>query len=152
MKGLTQLMMIIACGSWIVVEENLAIAKPAFKSDFSIVQNIDNTAELSVSQEGTGVYSLNNRFRGTITSVSVKVNENGETELIFRNNDQQLARFKGQLIRRDPYGIRVNLTESDILDASGVANIQYSSDKSLIYSIFVAGTVENQIFSINFSR
>jgi hypothetical protein len=46
----------------------------------------------------------------------------------------------------------VNLTESDILDASGVANIQYSSDKSLIYSIFVAGTVENQIFSINFSR
>ncbi|MEB3280167.1 MAG: hypothetical protein VKK42_14730 [Lyngbya sp.] len=151
MKGLVPLM-IIACGSWTMIEDNLAIAKPLSPSNFIIVQNSDSSTEITLTQEGTGTYSINSRFRGTITFVSIKVNENGEAELIFRNRDEPLVRFQGKVTRRDPYRIRVDLTDSDVLDASGVADIQYSPDNSLIYSIFVAGTVENQIFSINFSR
>lgn len=152
MKGLIGLMVIMGGGGMMGMENFLAIAQPMDQSYSNIVQNVNNVGELSLSQTGTGVYSVNNRFRGSITSVSIQVNEKGEAELIFQNNQQQLVHFKGQLLRRDPYSIRVDLTDSDVLDASGVADIQYSSDHSLIYSIFVAGTVENQIFSINFSR
>ncbi|WP_413163671.1 hypothetical protein ACL6C3_29780 [Capilliphycus salinus ALCB114379] len=151
MKGLIPLM-IIACGSGTMIEDNKAVAKPLSKTDFIIVQNPENPPEISLSQEGTGTYSLNSRFQGTITFVSLTVNKDGEAELTFRNSEEQLVRFQGEVIRRDPYRMRVSLTDSERLDASGVADIQYSPDNSLIYSIFVAGTVENQIFSINFSR
>ncbi len=111
-----------------------------------------NVMDLSLSQDGQGVYTLNSRFRGTITSASIVVKSNGDTELVFRNNDETLVRFKGQVTRRDPYAIKVQLTESDVLDATGQADIQYSSDTSSISSVFVTGTINNQIFSINFSR
>jgi hypothetical protein len=151
MKGLVPLM-IITCASWTMTENNLAIAKPAPQSHLIIVQNSEGSGDVRLTQEGTGTYSINNRFRGTITFVSVRIDDNGETELIFRNSNEQLVRFQGQVTRRDPFGIKIDLIDSDISDASGVADIQYSSDLSLIYSIFVAGTIENQIFSINFSR
>lgn len=151
MKDLVPLI-IIAWGGWIMIEVDLAIAKPPSKTDATIVQNAEELADISLTQEGAGTYSINNRFRGTITFVSVRVDESGEAELIFRNSNEQLVRFQGEVTRRDPYGIKVNLTESDVLNASGVADIQYSPDNSSIYSIFVAGTVDNQIFSINFSR
>ncbi|ERT05966.1 hypothetical protein M595_4096 [Lyngbya aestuarii BL J] len=151
MKGLISLVMII-CGSWTLMENNLAIAKPVAQSNLIIVQNSEGSGDVRLTQEGTGTYSINNRFRGTITFVSVSIDDNGEAELIFRNSNEQLVRFQGQVTRRDPYGIKIDLIDSDISDASGVADIQYSSDLSFIYSIFVAGTIKNQIFSINFSR
>ncbi|MEL7037897.1 MAG: hypothetical protein AAFO04_20110 [Cyanobacteria bacterium J06592_8] len=153
--------MIIACGATIL-EVNFAIAEftipaetiaqPIPQENLIIVQNSELSGEIRVIQEGTGTYSVNSRFRGRITDVSLRVSESGEAELIFQNSDQQLVRFRGEVIRRDPYGIKVDLTDSDVLDASGVADIQYSSDRSLIYSIFVSGTVDNQIFSISFNR
>lgn len=45
---------------------------------------------------------------------SSQVFKNGDAELIFRNNDETLVRFKGQVTRRDPYAIKVKLTESDV--------------------------------------
>ncbi|MDY7023788.1 MAG: hypothetical protein SWJ54_20980 [Cyanobacteriota bacterium] len=153
--------MIIACSA-AMLEVNFAIAEftvlteaivqPKPQKGLMIVQNSEFPSEIDLTQEGTGTYSVNSRFRGRITDVSLRVSESGEAELIFQNSDQQLVRFRGEVIRRDPYGIKVDLTDSDVLDASGVADIQYSSDRSLIYSIFVAGTVDNQIFSISFNR
>ncbi len=118
----------------------------------AISQEQQDVMDLSLSQDGRGVYSINSRFRENITSVTVVVKPNGDAELIFRNNDQTLVRFKGEVTRRDPYAIKVKLTESDLLDATGQADIQYGSDTSSISSIFVAGTIDNQIFSISFNR
>ncbi|EAW35528.1 hypothetical protein [Lyngbya sp. PCC 8106] len=151
MKGLISLV-IIVYGSWTLIENNLAMSLPSTQSNLTIVQNSEGLGDVRLTQEGTGTYSINNRFRGTITFVSVSIDDNGKTELIFRNSNEQLVHFQGQVTRRDPFGIKIDLIDSDISDASGVADIQYSSDLSLISSIFVAGTIENQIFSINFSR
>ena len=106
---------------------------------------------IEIVQQGNGVYSRNSRFREFITAASVTIDENGNADLTFWDENDNTVTLTGEVTRRVPYGVKISVTGANVADIMGTADIQFSPD-NVIGSIFVAGTVNGERFSINFSQ
>jgi len=106
---------------------------------------------LEIVQPGNGVYSLNSRFREFITAASVTIDDDGNAELTFWDENENPVTLTGEVTRWVPFGVKISVTGANIADLRGTADVQFSPDDA-IGSIFVAGTLNGDRFSINFSQ
>ncbi|WP_235720118.1 MULTISPECIES: hypothetical protein [Limnospira] len=107
--------------------------------------------ELQLSQTGSGIYSVNSRFQESITAASINVDSSGNAELTFWDSRENPVKLTGNIARETASGLEMTITGATIPGVIGTANIRYNSHNE-ISSIFVAGTIEGQRFSINFSQ
>lgn len=107
--------------------------------------------EMQLTQTGSGIYSVNSRFQELITAVAVDVDSSGNAELTFWDSRENTVKLMGNISRETASGIEIIITGSTIPGVMGTANVRYDS-RNEISSIFVAGTIEQQRFSINFSQ
>ena len=106
---------------------------------------------LEITQSGSGVYSLNSRFREFITAASVAIDDDGSAEVTFWDENENPVTLTGEVTRWVPYGVKISVTGANVADLRGTADVQFSADDA-IGSIFVAGTLNGDRFSINFSQ
>ncbi|MEB3885064.1 hypothetical protein [Lyngbya sp. CCY1209] len=116
----------------------------------AIAQRVPGEA-LEIVQAGNGVYSLNSRFREFITAASVTIDDDGNAELTFWDENENPVTLTGEVTRWVPFGVKISVTGANIADLRGTADVQFSTDNA-IGSIFVAGTLNGDRFSINFSQ
>ncbi|MGC9526519.1 MAG: hypothetical protein ACP5D7_13370 [Limnospira sp.] len=116
----------------------------------AIAQRVPGEA-LEIVQAGNGVYSLNSRFREFISAASVTIDDDGNAELTFWDENENPVTLTGEVTRWVPYGVKISVTGANVADLRGTADVQFSSD-DVIGSIFVAGTLNGDRFSINFSQ
>nr|WP_317269991.1 hypothetical protein [Arthrospira sp. PLM2.Bin9] len=107
--------------------------------------------ELQLSQTGSGIYSVNSRFQESITAASLNVDSSGNAELTFWDSRENSVKLTGNIARETASGVEMIITGATIPGVMGTANIRYNNNNE-ISSIFVAGTIEGQRFSINFSQ
>jgi hypothetical protein len=106
---------------------------------------------MNFSQTGNGLFTLQGRVNRDISRVLVTVQPNGKAELMFFLTDGNQARFSGELANQDAYSLNIRLTASGMADASGAIRVEYGANNS-INNIFGAGKLDNQDFSVQFSR
>jgi hypothetical protein len=106
---------------------------------------------MNLAQAGRGLFTLQGRPNRDINRTLVTVQPDGKTDLILFLADNTQVRFSGELANRDAYLLDIRLTSSGMADASGNIRVEYGANNS-INNIFGAGKLDNQDFSVQFSR
>ena len=106
---------------------------------------------MNLSQAGSGLFTLQGRPNRNINRALVTVQPNGKAELVFSLADGNQMRFSGDLANKDAQSLNIRVTSSGMADASGNIRVEYGANNS-INTIFGAGKLDGQDFSVQFSR
>lgn len=112
--------------------------------------NVD-TQPMNLSQTGSGLFTLQGRPNQNINRALVTVQPNKKVDLALFLVDGSQVRFSGDLANQNAYVFDIRLTSSGMADASGNIQVEYGANNS-INSISGAGKLDNQDFSVQFSR
>lgn len=106
---------------------------------------------MNLSQTGSGLFTLQGRPNRDINRALLTVQRNGNADLALFLVDGTQVRFSGDVADQNAYVLNIRVTSSGMADASGNIQVEYGAN-NLINTIFGAGKLDNQDFSVQFSR
>ncbi len=105
------------------------------------------------AQNGTGLFGLAGRPNIGITFVSVAIEPAeqaaDQVDISVRLSDGRLMSFGGLLKEGDAYTLAIDLTHSGMADASGVVNVRYGANQSIL-NLTANGQLDGQTFFMTF--
>jgi len=101
------------------------------------------------AQNGTGVFGLAGRSNTGVTFISIVMDAQDEVDMSVRLADGRLISFGGTLAQKDAYTLDIHLRSSGMADASGIVNVRYGVNQSIL-SLTANGQLDGQTFFMTF--